>query len=115
MPDPRSRAAGVARDGASSRSAAEPPSGLRVGRLDVHGEELALFDWPAAPSLPVNLPTAEREVAELALQGLSNDDIARARGTSTRTVANQLASAYRRLGIGSRLQLFALCISRDPR
>jgi DNA-binding CsgD family transcriptional regulator len=54
-------------------------------------------------------------VAELALQGLSNDDIARARGTSTRTVANQLASAYRKLGIGSRLQLFALGAGRDPR
>lgn len=91
------------------------PPAERVGRLDVHGEELALFDWPAAPSLPASLPAAEREVAALALQGLSNDDIARARGTSARTVANQLASVYRKLGIGSRLQLFAFGAGSDRR
>jgi len=116
MPDARSRAAGAVHGEATRLPAgAEPPPELRVGSLEVGGEVLALFDWPVAPRLPALLSSAEREVAELALRGLSNDEIAQARGTSARTVANQLASVYRKLGIGSRLQLFALGAHRAPR
>lgn len=57
--------------------------------------------------LLARLPAAEREVARLAVAGLSNADIAAARGVSERTVANQLASAYRRLEVGSRRDLAA--------
>jgi DNA-binding NarL/FixJ family response regulator len=52
-----------------------------------------------------SLSRCEREVARLARQGLSNAEIAEARGTSPRTVANQLARVYRKLGIGSRVGL----------
>jgi DNA-binding NarL/FixJ family response regulator len=59
------------------------------------------------------LTASERSVVQLAYDGLSDRDIARARGTSARTVANQLRSAFRRLGIGSRVELVRrLLISR---
>ncbi len=49
------------------------------------------------------------------LAGKSNADIARARDTSTRTVANQLASIYGKLGISSRHELVALTSVTAPK
>ena len=54
-----------------------------------------------------SLTPAEREIARLALTGHSNAAIARRRGSSARTVANQLASVYRKLKISSRTELAA--------
>jgi DNA-binding CsgD family transcriptional regulator len=54
------------------------------------------------------LTPAERAVAQLACQGLSNLQSAQARASSERTVANQLASLYRKLSINSRVEL--LCV-----
>ncbi len=53
------------------------------------------------------LTPAERDVARLAAAGWSNAEIARERGSSERTIANQLATVYRKLGIGSRVELIA--------
>jgi DNA-binding CsgD family transcriptional regulator len=53
------------------------------------------------------LTSAEREVALLALAGKSNGEIAEARHCSVRTVANQLQSVFRKLGIRSRAELAA--------
>jgi DNA-binding CsgD family transcriptional regulator len=53
------------------------------------------------------LSLAERAVVALAVLGLSNKDIGARRGSSARTVANQLASAYRKLVVGSRAELVA--------
>lgn len=61
------------------------------------------------------LSEAERAVVGLAVVGLSNKDIASRRGSSPRTVANQLASAYRRLGVGSRAELIARLVEDTPR
>jgi len=52
-----------------------------------------------------SLTGAENEVATLAAQGWSNQRIALARGSHSRTVANQLASILRKLGLQSRVQL----------
>lgn len=77
---------------------------MRVGR-----EEYAILQWPIGASLDgQDLSPAELDVMRLALQGLSNAQIAKARRTSIRTVANQLASVFRKLGVRSRLELFAL-------
>ncbi len=54
------------------------------------------------------LTTAENEVAHLIGAGLSNAEIARRRGSSPRTVANQAARIFRKLGVTSRLGLYAL-------
>jgi DNA-binding CsgD family transcriptional regulator len=66
------------------------------------------------------LTESEYEVALLALRGSSNRDIAARRGTSVRTVANQLRSVYRKLRIRSRAGLanslpFGAGASRNPR
>ena len=44
-------------------------------------------------------------MVRLLLDGKSNKAIAAARATSERTVANQLASIYRKLGVNSRSEL----------
>jgi DNA-binding CsgD family transcriptional regulator len=54
-----------------------------------------------------SLSAAERAVAELAARGLSNTEIARARRVATRTIANQLAGVYRKLGVSGRRELRA--------
>jgi DNA-binding NarL/FixJ family response regulator len=62
-----------------------------------------------AESLDVDLrlTAAEREIVAGVLSGRSNAAIAQARRTSTRTVANQLAAIYRKLGVFSRWELAA--------
>ncbi len=87
------------------------PRGLEVWSLEAGGDEFALVAWPSgrgagAAEAPALTP-GEAAVASLAVTGLSNAGIARARGSSPRTVANQLASVFRKLGVASRLELFA--------
>ena len=53
------------------------------------------------------LTDAERDVASAAARGLSNRDIATLRGSSTRTVANQLAAIMKKLEVSSRAELAA--------
>ena len=53
------------------------------------------------------LTQAETEVARAAVDGLSNREIAEQRGTAARTVAVQLRSIYRKIGIASRTDLAA--------
>lgn len=55
------------------------------------------------------LTRAELAIVELALGGASNRKIAELRGTSTRTVANQLSTVFRKLRITSRPELFLRC------
>jgi DNA-binding CsgD family transcriptional regulator len=51
------------------------------------------------------LTAAEREVAQAILDGASNKEIAQQRGVAPRTVANQVASVFRKLGVSSRAEL----------
>jgi DNA-binding NarL/FixJ family response regulator len=51
------------------------------------------------------LTPAELEVARCAVAGMSNRAIARWRQSSIRTVANHIASVFRKLGVGSRAEL----------
>lgn len=61
-----------------------------------------------APALTVpTLTPAEQQVLELLLGGASNGEIAKARKTAVRTVANQVASLFRKFGVGSRAELAA--------
>lgn len=77
---------------------------VRVGR-----EDLVVMSLPAErPSAETAVLTAaEREIARLAVSGLTNAAIAKRRGGSPRTVANQLASVYRKLEVSSRAELAA--------
>ena len=87
------------------------PRGLEAFLFEAGGEEFVLMTWPSAAPRPGTGPAAltpaEAAVAELAVAGRSNREIARERGSSPRTVANQLANVFRKLGVGSRLELCA--------
>lgn len=61
----------------------------------------------AESPLLARLTPAERIAVQRLCEGLSNREIARTRRVSPRTVANQLASAFRKLQVGSRAELVA--------
>lgn len=51
------------------------------------------------------LPSAELAVIRSLVEGLAYEDIARRRGTSTRTIANQISAVFRRLRVSGRNEL----------
>jgi DNA-binding NarL/FixJ family response regulator len=57
------------------------------------------------PSSPGRLTTTERRVADLAVQGLANKEIARTLVVTVSTVEFHLRNAYTKLGIRSRMEL----------
>ncbi len=79
-----------------------PAKDLRVTMLTREG---ACIVSQLAPADPVELTTAEREVARLVAAGLSNAAIAAVRRRSERTVANQVARLLQKLGVPSRHQV----------
>lgn len=98
----------------SVEPALSAPSGLCVERLPHQdGERLVVLHWslPSTPPLS-DLSPAERHVTALLLLGLSNAEIGLRRGRSSRTIANQLASIFRKMGVGSRAELVARCTAR---
>jgi DNA-binding CsgD family transcriptional regulator len=64
-----------------------------------------VISWDLDDRETMSLTAAERAVAALIARGKSNEAIAKIRGTSTRTVANQVASLLRKLGLPSRHHL----------
>jgi DNA-binding NarL/FixJ family response regulator len=79
----------------------EPLEGVAPG-IDLAVARLA----PATTS--VGLSDAERAVVSGILGGKRIAAIARERGTSPRTVSNQIASVYKKLGVSSRREVIAL-------
>jgi DNA-binding NarL/FixJ family response regulator len=51
------------------------------------------------------LPSAELAVIRSLVEGLAYEEIARRRGTSTRTIANQISAVFRRLRVSGRNEL----------
>lgn len=85
----------------------EPP-GLVAYRVRPAPDELLVLEWPTARVEPARaLSPTESEVLALALAGLPAARIAARRRRSTKTVENQLASAFAKVGVRSRLELFA--------
>ncbi len=73
--------------------------------MKVAGDEVAVLSYRLPPAeLPPSLSAAERIVALALLEGLSNSQIAKVRKTSVRTVANQVASLFQKLGVRSRAE-----------
>ena len=85
----------------------ESGSGARPGPLEPD-ERLVVVKVELSREVLEKLTPAEREVALLALDGLTNAQIGAQRGASVRTVANQLASVFRKLNIYGRLELIRL-------
>jgi DNA-binding NarL/FixJ family response regulator len=89
-------------------------SSLRIVRFAVGGRKFAALVEDGVPRpLSSAVTPAERDVAGWLRRGLSNREIAQKRGTSLRTVANQIASLMRKLGADSRVQL-ALRVDAEP-
>lgn len=90
-----------------------PPSGIRLyeGKGEHAGYAVLVFPTSTEPSeleeQTDGLTSAERSVVSLLLDGLSNEAIAAHRRTSVRTVANQIQSIYRKLGVNTRSELAA--------
>ena len=92
----------------------QPPAGFRSARLDYEGRAILVMSYEVPDwEFPPTLTTTEQAVLRAMLNGASQQEIATARGVSYRTVANQSASAYGKLGVGSRAEVAALL--RRPR
>jgi DNA-binding CsgD family transcriptional regulator len=102
-------------------------AGLRIGsvgelvRLAAGADPETVFRddglWAAALVAPAGaaldaLTGAEREVLDELLRGATNGQIAARRNRSARTVANQLASVFAKLGVDSRRGLLAKLAGR---
>jgi DNA-binding NarL/FixJ family response regulator len=84
------------------RSVVTEPVGLVVELVD---DDLAVFSWDVETDRAPELTPAEAAVLQLIVEGASNAEISRARSTSVRTVANQVASLLRKLNATSRFDL----------
>lgn len=78
----------------------------RAFTMRIGGRQLLVLSTSRPPSI-ASLSETERLVLRALLAGDSNAAIARRRGTSVRTCANQVASIFRKLGVGSRAELAA--------
>jgi len=88
---------------------------VRATRFTVGDDELAVISFPLPDARNTPLSRAEMQVAALMALGLSNAEIARRRGRSIRTVANQVASILRKLGARSRVEATARLVSGSLR
>ena len=89
-----------------------PPS-LAALRSTADGEIAVLsFEVPRGPQ---RLTPSQSEVVTLLLGGRSTGRSPTSRGTTPRTIANQVASIFRKLGVHSRLELVAHAAAFLPR
>jgi len=92
---------------------ASPPPSLVAYELE-SGTVLFIHDLQRVSRLPV-LSAAEHDVLVLLLDGHDTRGISDARGTSPRTTANQVASIFKKLGVGSRAELAAKVLTTHRR
>lgn len=93
-----------------TRDHGKAPRRLRTTRSAGVEGPLVVFSWPLPTSVPADravLTDAEHAVVALLLAGEAYTEIARRRRVSLGTVKKQIASAYRKLGVGSRAELVA--------
>ncbi|MFZ5894499.1 MAG: response regulator transcription factor [Myxococcota bacterium] len=87
----------------------------RQSRFELEGVEfLVLSARRPDLSIATVLSPAELEVLASLVEGRSHGEISELRGTSRRTVANQLGSAYRKLGVSGRMELIDELVRRAP-
>jgi DNA-binding NarL/FixJ family response regulator len=82
------------------------PRGIQAERAAHRGKPAVRVSFPI-PRVPWSdsLTSAEKDVANDILAGLPNVAIGRKRGSSVRTVVNQVASIFKKVGAHSRLEL----------
>jgi DNA-binding NarL/FixJ family response regulator len=83
-----------------------PPGGLRAARFRTQISEWVVLTSRTGPTdLEGPFTPAERALLRGIVEGRSNKDIARARGTSPSTVAKQMALLCEKVGASSRYEL----------
>jgi DNA-binding NarL/FixJ family response regulator len=103
---------------APERPPTSPPADLAARVIEIDGESFLLLrysDGRAEEPWPEGVTASEQAVARLIIDGLSNREIARRRGTSVATVSNQLRSLYAKLDIHSRAELAAWFVRGNRR
>lgn len=81
----------------------------RIHPFEHEGQEYVVVSFPIRrPAAFAKLNRAELEVIEAVLEGTPQQKIAEARDVSVRTVTNQLARAYRKLGVTSATEVALL-------
>lgn len=83
---------------------------FRAAAFTAGDTTFVVLSLPSPDGAGPALTSAEHEVRAALLRGETNSQIAAARGTSARTVANQVASLMRKLCVGSRAELAALAL-----
>ncbi|MGH7435155.1 MAG: helix-turn-helix domain-containing protein [Polyangiaceae bacterium] len=83
-----------------------PPEGLGARTVVLGTDEyliltLPLPDW----AVPGCLTEAERHITLAILRGATNQDMAGERKSSVRTIGNQIARIFAKLGVTSRIEL----------
>jgi DNA-binding NarL/FixJ family response regulator len=82
------------------------PRGTRVERAAHRGKPAVRVSFPVPKvDWAESLTSAEKDIADDILAGLPNLAIGRKRGSSVRTVVNQVASIFKKVGAHSRLEL----------
>ena len=96
-------------DGDDSRPDSTSDDGPRVSRMRVGGEDVLVLSVPL-PKLryPEGTTSAEQEIIDAVLQGLTVKEIAEQRGASLRTVTTQLGTIFRKATVNSQAELIAI-------
>jgi DNA-binding NarL/FixJ family response regulator len=91
-----------------------PDDGPRVSRMRVGGEDILVLSVPL-PQMryPEGTTSAEQEIIDAVLQGLTVKEIADQRGASLRTVTTQLGTIFRKAGVNSQAELIAIMTDDD--
>jgi len=103
------------KDGGDPPAGGDPTSGFdsdvgpRVSRMRVGGEDILVLSVPL-PQLryPKGATSAEQEIIDAVLQGLTVKEIAEQRGASLRTVTTQLGAIFRKAEVNSQAELIAI-------
>lgn len=91
-------------------------SGVRrkLAEVAIADEQLLVGAYPLIDAVSIScLTQAEREVTAQIIAGSTNFDIALRRGSSVRTIANQINSIFTKLNVRSRSELAARLQARD--
>jgi DNA-binding NarL/FixJ family response regulator len=84
---------------------ANRPSELRARTLRLDGQDYLVLSFRLGDERTTRLTQAEWAVARAVIAGAKNAEIAVERGRSVNTVAKQVASVFRKLGVRSRIEL----------
>ena len=92
----------------------ESDDGPRVSRMRVGGEDILVLSVPL-PNLryPEGTTSAEQEIIDAVLQGLTVKEISEQRGASLRTVTTQLGMIFKKANVNSQAELIAI-MTEDP-